>query len=695
MPTYDITGPDGKTYTVTGEGSAAEALAAVKRRLGVGGPRKVTSFGSKAEQRDRWAENHPLASRASVFLQGIPFVGEYADEALGYLSGRTGGNDQKEATELVRAMQEREERERPVQTAATRLAGGVTAAAPLVAAGAGLLPQGMSMVGKTALGLTGGAVGGGIEGGISGYGSGTDPETRAANAKRGAVVGSVLGGTIGAAAPAVAAGVGAGINRLADAVTVGRQARQIGLSRPSYQTLSRTMEADDSLGPTGAANIQRAGPDAMVADAGPTSRALLDTAIASSGPAARVARGAVEDRAARSAGVINQSLDANVAPLRPTGQSQFQRQANLGPIYDRAYAQPIDYSNPLAIEIEDIVKTRVPMSAIKEANDAMRRQGVRSAQIKATIAPDGSITYETLPDVRQLDYIARALDDVADQADGKGKLGGTTSEGRDYRALKTEIRSRLKQLNPDYRQALDEAGTEIGRAKSYEFGTYLLDRNTTRQEVAEFLRNVSGKADASEIAQGVRQQFDDAIANVRTAMSDQNLDAREAMQGIRELVSRASREKVEMIVGRQRAEALYRDLDQALVAQELRAGVSENSKTYARGNLNRMVKENLEQGPVNQLREGKVVDSGRQAVASVLGRSPAEKQGLVDQNYAEIARFLTSARGPDAALALNTLSRIGQRLPANEELARLLARQATAGAGVGAYQIGSQNRNRL
>jgi hypothetical protein len=672
-----------------------EPVAPRRRLVPLDTPRKVTSFGSKEKQRDRWAENHPLASRASVFLQGVPFVGQYADEALGYLSGRTGGNDQEEATELVRSMQAREERERPVQTAVTRVAGGVAGSAPLLVTGAGMLPQGMSMVGKTATGLVAGTGVGAVEGGISGYGAGTDPDSRREGAKRGAVVGGALGGAIGGAAPAVAAGVGSVANRAIDAITVGRQARQVGLSRPSYQMLSRTMQADDSLGPTGLQNLVRGGPDAMVADAGPTSRALLDTSIQSSGPAARVARGAVEDRASRSSGVLNQSLDTNVAPLRPTGQSQFQRQTDLNPLYNRAYARPIDYSDPLAVEIEDIVKTRVPMDAIKEANDAMRRQGVRSAQIKATIAPDGSITYETLPDTRQLDYIARALDDVADKADGQGKLGGTTSAGRDYRNLKTEIRSRLKELNPDYRQALDEAGTEIGRAKSYDFGAYLLDRNTTRQEVAEFLRNVAGKADASEIAQGMRQKFDDTIANVRAAVADQNIDAREAMEAVRQLSSRASRQKVQMIVGTQRAEALYKDLDRAMVAQELRGAVADNSKTYGRTNLDRMVTDNIEGGMVNQLREGKVVNSGRQAIASVLGRSPAERQALRDQNYEEIARFLTEKRGPDAMLALNTLSRIGQKLPANEELARLLARQATAGLAAGAYQVGSQNRNRL
>lgn len=666
-----------------------------KRRLvPLDAPRKVTSFGSKEEQRDRWAANHPLASRAATFLQGIPFVGEYADEALGYLSGRTGGNDEGEATELVRAMQAREERERPVQTAATRMAGGVVATAPLVAAGAGMLPQGMSMAGKLATGAVAGAGGGAVEGAVSGYGAGTDPDTRREGAKRGAVVGGVLGGAIGAAAPAVAAGVGSMANRAIDAITVGRQARQVGLSRPSYQMLSRTMQADDSLGPTGLQNLARGGPDAMVADAGPTSRALLDTSIQSSGPAARIARDAIEDRAARSAGVINQSLDANIAPLRPTGSAGFQRQQNLRPIYDQAYARPIDYSDPIAMEMEQIVRGRVPSAAIARANQLMRAEGAQSQQILARIAPDGSIEYERLPDTRQLDYIARALGDVADKSDGQGKLGGQTQLGASYRRLQQEIRQRLRSLNPDYAAALDAAGSEIGRREAFQFGAEMLRPGVSRQQVAEFMQGLP-RAEVDELAQGVRQQFDDAIANVRAAITDQNMDAREAMQAIRTLSSRATREKVEMLVGPQRAEALYRDLDRAMVAQELRAGVADNSKTFARQNMKEMVTDSLEAGPVNQLREGKVGGTARQALAAVLGRSPAERQALRDQNYEEIARFLTTARGPDAMLALNTLSRIGQRLPANEELARLLARQATAGLGVGAYQLGSQNRDRL
>jgi hypothetical protein len=673
-----------------------EPVAPRRRLVPLDTPRKVTSFGSKEKQRDRWAENHPLASRASVFLQGVPFVGQYADEALGYLSGRTGGNDQEEATELVRAMQAREERERPVQTAATRFAGGVAGSAPLLVTGAGMLPQGMSMVGKTATGLVAGTGVGAVEGGISGYGAGTDPDSRREGAKRGAVVGGALGGAIGATAPAFAAGVGSVANRAIDAITVGRQARQVGLSRPSYQMLSRTMQADDSLGPTGLQNLVRGGPDAMVADAGPTSRALLDASIQSSGPAARVARGAVEDRAARSAGTINQSLDSNMAPLRQTANAGFERQVDLDPLYKKAYASPIDYSDPRAMEIETLIKSgRVPKSAIDEANDAMRRQGVQSKQINAVVKPDGTIEYETLPDTRQLDYIARALGEVADQADGQGKLGGMTAKGRDYRSLQQDIRKRLRKLNPDYAEALDKAGTEIGRKQAFDYGAELLRPGVTRRDVYEFVKGLPGRAERDELVQGVRQQFDDAIANVRAAVTDQNMDARESMQAIRTLSSRATREKVEMLVGTQRAEALYKDLDRAMVAQELRAGVADNSKTYARQNIDRMVTENLEGGMVNQLREGKVVNSGRQALASVLGRSPAERQGLRDQNYEEIARFLTEKRGPDAMLALNTLSRIGQKLPANEELARLLARQSTAGVAAGAYQIGSQNRNRL
>jgi hypothetical protein len=683
MPTYEITGPDGKVYEVTGD-TPEGAVSALKK---MSAQKPVTSFGSREKQLDRWAEQHPIASRAAVFLQGVPFVGEYMDEMLGKASGNPTG------TEQMRAMQEREARERPVQTAVTQMAGGITAAAPLVPLAAGMMPAGASMAAKVATGAAVGAPLGAAEGAVSGYGSGTDDASRMENAQNRAMVGGVLGGGIGAAAPLVQSGVAGMANRLIDRATVGGRAQQIGLSRPSYEMLTRTMQADDSLGQTGLQRLARSGPDAMIADAGPTSRGLLDATVQAGGPGARLATDAIDERAARAGQNLNAAMDSNVAPLRPTGQSTFERQTDLRPLYDRAYSQPIDYSNPVAMEIEGIIRGRIPPAAIREANDMMRRQGEQSQQILARIAPDGSIEFERLPDTRQLDYIARALGEVADTADGQGKLGGTTAKGRDYRNLQQDIRRRLRSLNPDYDAALNAAGTEIGRRNSFDFGREVLRPGTSRQQVFEHMDNLPD-VERAEVAQGIRQQFDDTIANVRAVISDHNLDAREAMQALRELTSRSSREKVSLVIGDQQAQTLFRQLERASAALELRAGVAQNSKTFARQNIKEMVKETTEGGVVNSLRSGSPYSASKELIAAALGRSPAARQQIVDSQYEEIARFLTERRGPDAMRSLNTLSQIGQRLPINEQIARALANQATAAVALPAYQTGTRQTGR-
>src|SRR5690606_7079920 len=124
------------------------------------------------------------------------------------------------------------------------------------------------------------------------YGSGTDPESRNANAVQRGLWGLGLGAGIGAVAPAAAAGLRGGTRMIADRLTAGSRARQAGLSRPAAELLSRGVDAD------GLANLQRAGPDAMLAEAGPNTRTMLDTAIQRSGRAGVLARDAVEDRAA-------------------------------------------------------------------------------------------------------------------------------------------------------------------------------------------------------------------------------------------------------------------------------------------------------------------------------------------------------------------------------------------------------------
>ena len=168
MTDFIITAPDGKKYKVSGE-SQEGAVAALKKMLSVqpvddvvattkdGGrvikkPDGSLSFTSPAFATTDQAQiakimegatpaqvstsgfdqatvaQNPIAARASKFVQGVPFVGEFADEVVGAVSPVAG--------QAMRATQGAMQREYPVQSAALQVAGGIAGAVPMAIAAA-------------------------------------------------------------------------------------------------------------------------------------------------------------------------------------------------------------------------------------------------------------------------------------------------------------------------------------------------------------------------------------------------------------------------------------------------------------------------------------------------------------------------------------------------------------------------------
>lgn len=674
MPTYTFTGPDGKRYKIKGEGSKEDAIRAAKQKLGI----KTLSFGSEEEQRERHAQKTPVRSFIASALKGVPFVGEYLDEGIAAATGNP------EDAEQVRAMQSSAEKRNPTGTMVAQGATGIAATLPF----AGPALQGLArlpMAGRVAAGIGIGAPLGAVEGGISGYGSGVDPESRGANAQTGAMIGAGVGGLVGGAAPMVEAGVRRTVGPMIDRFTVGQQARQHGLSRPSYQILTRAMDADGSLTGQGRQNIARAGPDAMLADSGPNSRAILDTAVQRSGRAGNIARDAIEQRATRARGNVEQALDSTLGPIPAPGRLGYSQGTNQA--YDAARAATINTVDPRYQEIQGLLQNRVPIEAINEANDQLRIDGLPRIDFKKN--PDGTVTLYSVPDTTAIDYIARGLGASAQKTDTAGAMGGQTPRGRAMRELQMEIRNRLRGLNPDYGQALDSASTEIGQREAREFGTTMLRASVSRADAAEMIQRMP-QVERQRVAEGVRQAIDDTLANVRQAMTDTNMDAREAMAGLRELSSRQAREKIEMIIGPVRAEGLFRQMDRAAAALELRAGVRDNSRTFARLSMDEAITDQVDGGMVNQMRSGQIIPAGRSLIASALGRSPEDKLRIKDETYEELVRALTGPRGLGAMRQLQTLETIGRRLPRNEEIARAVASGTAGAAAVPAYQKGKQ-----
>ena len=216
-----------------------------------------------------WAANHPVAAGAATFLRGVPFIGEYMDEGIGKLAPAMGPNSAEKATEVIRGGADAFTAENPKTAFGLGMGGAVTGAGMGMAALPAAIPAAMpiSMGGRVLAGAGIGAGLGGTEGAISGYGSGTDDATRGQNAQTRGLIGAGLGTVLGTAAPIIGKGVEKAGRKLLDAWTISKKATAAGLSKPSYEILTRAMEADQSFGGPGWRRLYAGGNDAMLADA--------------------------------------------------------------------------------------------------------------------------------------------------------------------------------------------------------------------------------------------------------------------------------------------------------------------------------------------------------------------------------------------------------------------------------------------
>ena len=216
-------------------------------------------------------------------------------------------------------------------------------------------------------------------------------------------------------------------------------------------------------------------------------------------------------------------------------------------------------------------------------------------QYLVSIAEDGSLVAGKLPSVLEVDYVTRALNDVAQAGDGKGALGRGTNEGRIYGNLSRELRTATKAAVPEYWTALEAAGTEIGIQKAREVGATFLQQATTRRDVAEAMAGMP-QAEVLAVKAAVREHIDDTIANVRRTMSRPGTDAGEAVKALKDLSSRAAQTKLGYILGDKEAAKLADRLDEASTAFEIGAALQQNSKTAVRQSVQGSIEQSTAPG---------------------------------------------------------------------------------------------------
>lgn len=693
MPTFQITAPDGKKYKISGE-TAEGAYAALQQHIGTGNPAPVDQATSQLD--DYYSsgiyagEYNPLGPIAQSVDAGATGIRDAV--TFGFGDEIFGGGDRQEALR----------ESNPVASVMGNIAGGLAlpgggltqnASGALQGArgiGAAVMPNlapGASLLSRVGVGAGEGFGMGALYGAGSGE-DGSRAESALINGGIGAVGGAVI--------PLVAQGISSGYRNIADSLSRSEVARQSGVSPEVARQLAQTLDADGTLGSVGRSNMAAAGGEAMLADAGPNARQVLDTAIQRGGPGAVLARGRIDERVGRDAAALTGALDSTLGtPQGLTSANTGIRQgtsAARGSAYDAAYAAPINYADPRGVQIEEIVKGRVPSSAISKANELMRVEGLKSNQIKATISDDGTAIFETLPDVRQLDYITRGLNDVASEADGKGAMGGTTAVGRAYSDLSKELRGTLRQLVPEYGIALDTASDAISQSKMVKLGGNILSPASTMDDVAIATNGISA-SERDALKQGIRSNIENRVANVTRTVQDGNTDAREAMKAIKDLSSRANREKVSAAIGDTEAKRLFDEVDRVGKSFELRGSVAENSKTFARQSTNEMVTNSASPGAAGTLGRGEGINATKKVIQALTGQTDEAIRGREDAIFSEIADYLTRPAA-QAIPAFQAMQNFQGQSVANQVRASEIARLLSQGRNL-VYPASGQASNRL
>ena len=630
-----------------------------------------------AVQKQMIAQDPMLAGVLSG-VQAIPFGGTSVDELVGGVLGS------EKATTAAREMQSAMREQEPGYDVAAQLAmgGGLAAlTAPLVPLQAAARAAQASPLGLAIAGL-GAGMG---EGFVSGLGAGEgNLQERMPSGVTGGVIGGALGGTLGLLARPFEAGVKniflAFRNKPLD-----EMAKTLGISKPAAAEIMASIDAGDI--PTARASLQRSGSTSMLADATQGTKNLLDFAMAAGGGGektrqallARNLRGEQELR-----GAFNRFLGQPQDIVDATGAIRQASSTARQQMYDAAYSAPLNYSTLAGRQLENWQRL-IPAEALNYANKIRSMDpGARAPQIKFVQNPDGTISFEELPNVEQWDLITRGLNEMA-YGSPAGVMGGK-SEVQSLAAKNArEIRKLVMDQVPEYRAALGLARDTIEEVQAAEIGFNLLNPSTTVKEIQDML---SGQTPAvrESMKTGLRSGLDYTLGNMRVSAANPNTALGELQAGLSILRSRNNTSKIRELLGDADADEFYKVLDEQATGIELTAAVATNSKTYQRQAGEQRIKERIETPVLGAILRGKPINASQQIFQSITGRTPEADAMRRMGIYDDIATVLTQLRGQSATDALNLIERAKAGRALNDTQARIIANAVTTPAAYAAYK---------
>ena len=644
------------------------------------------------KQRD-YLSQAPLTARGLKFSEGTVAAGSYIDEAAESIDPQLGAK--------TRALSAAMDEQNPIESMLLQTAGAIVTALPV-----GMLAVGSRLTGaadfvatnltrgqRMLSGLLKGVPLATAEGGIYGYGEGKDG-TRQKTATTGAMFGLVPSAGLALGGPVLQDL----IKRVKEA-DVGFIAKTFEISNDAARLVKDAFSSGASLD-AAVARIRSAGDQGMVADAGTAADHLLDAAAATTPAASELTQQVVGERAAAASRSITETMDETLG-LSPTGNKAAYKKISeetaqgRSDAYTDAYKEPINYASDEGMAIEsvlDLIDESEMMGAIKKANADMRLDGKKNQQIMATIAADGTISYKEMPNVQQLDYIKRAFGKLGNDAtDITGKV---SSDGIRYNTISGRLKQAIGNAVPLYNDAVALGGDKIMQDKALKIGGELLSKKTKRETV-EYLAKASVDERAAA-RQGVRNQIEDTLAEVKNSLATEDIDIKEAQKLLTDLSSRANLDKLSFIIGPKGVSDMMEKLTMVRRALTLQQAIAKNSATAGRQSLQKIGDAALNAGPKNATMRGDPFAMYSETVKLALGTDAKSQAARSSAMFGDVIKALTNMRGEEAVKALELMTKvINKQIQITDKdadnIARLFLSQAPATAVVSGRQLNEDN----
>lgn len=524
---------------------------------------------------DRIAQGTQDMGVGNAALQGLTFG--LGDEAKAAGRAAMTGTDYNTALAGEREGLERYRKENPIKAGVAEFAGALPT---LVVPGLNVM-RGAGLAARAANAAATGATYGAL------YGAGTGEG--AVGRATGALTGGVLGGLFGAAVPAVVSGVKGVAGALNDSMgnVAGMVRGALDPEKEAARVVANALGKDAPIGtniPAMAQDVmetgQRRGQPIILGDVGGERTRATARSAANTSPEARAALESVAyGRAGEAQGqrinqFVNDLMGGNTNADARRQALQAAAAAQNKARYGRAYAEGDAgvWSPNLEGRFDSDAFRRAVTDATRIGADVAGASGERAVRNpfifdeagRATlrVEPDGS---RELPNLRFWDKVKQSLDGQIDTA----KRGGDKGEVARLTQLKNAFVADLDAMVPSYAKARKGAAAFFGAEDALEAGQNFVGMKFGAPETRRALAKMS-PAERQLFAEGYASRMVDTI---KTIGDNRNVAINALFN------SPAAREKVQIAMGKQRADALEAYMRTENIMDMFKRAVTGNSTT--------------------------------------------------------------------------------------------------------------------